>query len=76
MGIERDDIDGPVTAEWQRWRARGQHIVRRHRDAIEPRVGPLVVPDADIDLTALDERNLVLPSASVSFTRTLGKRSA
>ena len=59
MGCERNDIDHAAAAKLERRAARGQHIIGRQCEALEPGVHALIMPDADMNLAALQQRHLI-----------------
>jgi hypothetical protein len=63
VGCQRNDIDHAAAAKRKRRAARGQHIVRRQCEALEPRIHTLIMPDADMNLAALQQRHLIHPKS-------------
>jgi hypothetical protein len=58
------DINRSTAAELQRRGVGGEDIIGRQWDAIEPRVHTLVVPDADMNFAALQQRHLIHPKSA------------
>src|SRR5262249_5326733 len=59
MVCKRNDIDHAVAPKLERRAAGGQDIIGRQCEALEPGVHALIVPDADMNLSAFQQRHLI-----------------